>query len=180
MSDISSEYAKALFMLALEKGCSNEYKDALEIVGEAFETNPVYKDFLSTFSIPLEERLKGIEEAFKGAIPTDVLSFLKVLCENKHISEVSVCIEQYIAMHNEVSKISNARVTSALELTKEEKQTLKEKLEKKSGHNMIIEYIVDEGILGGLIVEVDGKIMDSSLKKHLKDIKDVIINERKN
>ena len=174
MSEVIHEYAKALFMLALEKECSKEYKDALELVSGVFDENPVYKDFLSTFAIPLEERLNALDEAFKDSIPREVLSFLKILCEKKHIDEFSECAEQYIAMHDEMEKISNAKVTSAVELTEEEKTNLKENLEKKSGHKMIIEYIVDESIIGGLIVEADGKIMDSSLKKHLKEIKDVI------
>lgn len=174
MSEVIHEYAKALFMLALEKECSKDYKDALRLVSGVFSENPVYKDFLSTFAIPLEERLNALDEAFKDSIPRDVLSFLKILCEKKHIDEFSECAEQYIAMHDEMEKISNAKVTSAVELTEEEKTNLKENLEKKSGHKMIIEYIVDESIIGGLIVEADGKIMDSSLKKHLKEIKDVI------
>ena len=107
-------------------------------------------------------------------VPRDVLSFLKILCEKKRIEEFAECAEQYMAMYDEMEKISNAKVTSAVELTEEEKASLKEKLEKKSGHKMVIDYVVDELILGGLIVEADGKIMDSSLKKHLKEIKDVI------
>ncbi len=174
MSEISSEYAKALFMLALEKECSKEYKDALETVSSVLDENPVYKDFLSTFAIPLEERLNALEEAFKNSIPRDVLSFLKVLCEKKHIEEFSECAGHYMAMYDEMEKISNAKVTSAVELTEEEKTALKEKLENKNGRKMVIEYIVDKSILGGLIIETDGKIMDSSLKKHLKEIKDVI------
>ena len=174
MSEISNEYAKALFMLGLEKECSKDYKEALETVACVFEENPVYKDFLSTFAIPLEERLNALEEAFSNTIPRDVLSFLKILCEKKHIAEVSECAEQYIGMYNEMDKVSTAKVTSAIELTEKEKTALKEKLEKTSGNKMVLEYIVDETILGGLIVETDGKIMDSSLKKHLKEIKDVI------
>ena len=174
MSEISNEYAKALFMLAVEKECSNDYKDALETVSGVFDKNPVYKDFLSTFAIPLEERLGALETAFSNAIPRDVLSFLKILCEKKRIAEFPECAAQYMAMYDEMAKISNAKITSALELTEEEKRALKEKLEKTSGHKMIIEYVIDKSILGGLIVEADGKIMDSSLKKHLKEIKDVI------
>ena len=76
MSEISSEYAKALFMLALEKECSKEYKETLQLVLDVFDKNPVYKDFLSTFAIPLEERLNALDKAFKDSIPKDVLSFL--------------------------------------------------------------------------------------------------------
>ena len=39
---------------------------------------------------------------------------------------------------------------------------------------MVMEYIVDKSIIGGLIIETDGRIMDSSLKKQLKDVKEVI------
>ncbi len=174
MSEISSEYAKALFMLGMEKGCSKDYKDALEMVSGVFDENPVYKDFLFTFGIPLDERLGALEDAFSKDIPREVLSFLKLLCETKHIDEISECVAQYMAMYDEMEKISKAKVTSAVELTQKEKDDLKEKLEKKSGRKMVMEYIVDASILGGLIVETDGKIMDTSLKEHLKELKDVI------
>ena len=43
-----------------------------------------------------------------------------------------------------------------------------------SGHTVMLDLTVDKSILGGIIVEIDGKVMDNSLKKHLKDVKDVI------
>ncbi len=174
MSDVSNEYAKALFMLAAEKGNVKEYKEALGTVVEVFEENSQYPEFLSTFAIPLEERLNALETAFSDRIPRDVLSFLKLLCEKRHIGELSECVEEYNAMYNEICKISNAKVTSAVELSKDKKASLVKKLEKMSGHITVVEYTVDKSIIGGLIVEMDGKIMDSSLRKHLKDVKDVI------
>ncbi len=174
MSEVSNEYAKALFMLAAETGKGKEYKEALDTVSEVFENNPMYPEFLSTFAIPLEERLNALEAAFSDAIPRDVLSFLKLLCEKKHIGEYAECAQHYNALFDEICEVSNAKVTSAVELSEEEKASLTEKLEKISGNKTLIEYIVDKSIIGGLIVEMDGKIMDSSLRKHLKDVKDVI------
>ena len=174
MSDVSNEYAKALFMLATETGNGKEYKEALGIVLEAFEKNPVYPEFLSTFAIPLDERLNALETAFSDRIPRNVLSFVKLLCEKKHIGEFAQCVAEYNAMYDEICDISNAKVTSAVELKDDEKASLIEKLEKISGKKTFVEYTVDKSIIGGLIVEMDGKIMDSSLRKHLKDVKDVI------
>ena len=175
MSDISNEYAKALFMLALENNAREEYKNALELVEEVFSENPKYIEFLSGLAIPLDERLNALESAFADAVPREILSFLKILCEKKHIEEFSDCIEKYYAMDNDINRIVNATVTSAVELSDEEKSSLEEKLEKTSGHKVMIEYVIDESIIGGLIVEMDGKIIDTSLKKHLKDVKDVIL-----
>ncbi|MBO7288863.1 MAG: ATP synthase F1 subunit delta [Clostridia bacterium] len=174
MSEISNEYAKALFFLASEKECAQKYKNALEKVERVFKENPIYLDFLYTFSIPLEERLNALEEAFSDFIPRDVLSFLKILCEKKHIQKFHECAKYYYTLYNEVDKISNVKVISAIELSDKEKVVLKEKLEKRNGKTAVIEYIVDESILGGIVLEADGKIIDSSIKKHLKDMKDVI------
>ncbi|MBO7288550.1 MAG: ATP synthase F1 subunit delta [Clostridia bacterium] len=174
MSEISNEYAKALFMLSSEKECIEEYKNALEKVEEIFKENPMYVEFLYTFAIPLEERLNALEEVFSALLPRDVLSFLKILCEKTHIQKFHECAKYYYALYNEIDKISNVKVTSAIELSDKEKLALKEKLEKKTNKTAVIEYIVDESILGGIVLEADGKIIDSSIKKHLKDMKDVI------
>lgn len=174
MSQISNEYAQALFSLALEKKSALEYKNALEFVKGVFDKNPTYIDFLSTFAITLDERLQALDKAFCDAVPKDVLSFLKILCQKKHITQFYECVEKYNAMYNEMDKVLEAKVTSAVELNDEQKNSLKLKLEKSSGRKVTIEYKLDESVIGGMIVEYDGKIIDSSLKKHLKDIKDVI------
>ncbi len=174
MSDISNEYAKALFVLAGEKECHKDYKKALELVDEVLDKNPAYTELLSTFAIPLDERLKVLEVAFSNSIPKDILSFLKILCEKRHIAEFTECANRYFALYNELDNVSIAKVISAVELTEAQKTALKEKLEKTSAHKMVIDYRVDKSIIGGLIIEIDGKIMDSSLKKHLRDVKDVM------
>lgn len=174
MSGMSSEFAKALFMLASEKDSLHEYRKALELCESAFKENPRYAELLSTFAIPLEERLALIEATFGEAVPRDIVSFLKLMCEKKNIDELDVCAEHYYALYDKACKISVARVTSAAPLTEDEKKSLKERLESADGHVYTLEYIVDESILGGMIIETDGKIIDSSLKRHLKDIKDVI------
>ena len=81
---------------------------------------------------------------------------------------------EYNALLDEVSKVSTARIVSAVELSEDEKMALKNKLEEISGHTILLECTVDKSILGGLIVEIDGKIADASLQRHLKDVKDVM------
>ena len=174
MSNISMEYAKALFMLAVENNSAKSYEEALELVSDVFKENPAYFRLLESYSIPLDERLDVLDKAFSNAIPKDVLSFLKLLCEKRHIDELLECAAQFKDMVSEISKISFAKVTSAVKLSDEEKYLLKEKLEKLSGHIVEMDCVIDKSILGGLIVEMDGKIMDSSLRKHLKDVKEVI------
>ena len=174
MSSVSREYAQALFMLAAEKGMADAFDKDLDVLTDALKENPRYTELLSSPGIALEERLGVIEATFGGSVSRDVVSFLKILCERKHTDEILECVGEYKAMLDESKKISTARVTSAALLDEKQKAALVKKLEMKTGHKVVIEYTRDESIIGGLTIELDGQIMDASLKRHLKDIKDVI------
>ena len=175
MSEISTEYAQALFMLALENDKEENYLQDLCMVNDVLLENPEYKDFLSSPKISLGDRLGALEKAFGETLSRDVLSFLKLLCEKKYIKYFEECKAEYETLVERNKKISNANVKSAVSLNEKEKALIKEKLEKISGHTVNLNCIVDESVLGGLIIELDGKIIDSSLKRQLKDIEGVII-----
>ncbi len=174
MMEISKEYSQALFMLAKENSKEKEYEKALSVVNNAISDNPEYLDFLSSPQVPINERLSALDEAFSKALPEYVLSFVKLLCERGHISSLMACIKEYKKILDFYEKKTIAYVKSALELTEEEKVKLQEKLEKISGRSVILECSVDKSLMGGMIVELDGKVIDGSIKHHLHKVKDVI------
>lgn len=75
-------------------------------------------------------------------------------------------IEELKKRNERVGKI---QITSAVELTDEQKETIQKKLDAKK-----IDFLIDNSILGGLIIEKDGKRQDLSLKKKLNLIKKAI------
>ena len=79
-----------------------------------------------------------------------------------------------MALLDASERISNARVTSAVELTEDEKNRLCKRLCEKLKAEVKIEYFIDEGLLGGLIVEVDGTVIDGSLRHRLREVKEVM------
>ena len=174
MTEMSKEYATALFMLGCELGAEKEYAAALNDIYAAFEESPEYVDFLSSPSIPVKERLDAIEQAFVSAVPENVLSFLQLLCEKGRIRGFSDCVVEYKRLLEFSQQISVANVVSAVALNEDEVQRLKTKLEKMCGHTVKISCSVDESILGGMIVDLDGKVMDGSLRNRLHEVKDVI------
>jgi F-type H+-transporting ATPase subunit delta len=77
-------------------------------------------------------------------------------------------------LYNESKSISWAHVRSAIPLTPEQKTALRLKLEKQSGRNVLLECSTDNTLLGGIVVEMDGKILDGSLRRRLQDVKEVM------
>ncbi len=174
MTELSKEYAQALFMLAKENAKEKEYEEALSVVANAIKENPEYLDFLSSPQIPIKERLSALDEAFLKALPEHILSFVKFLCERGHILSFDACAKEYKKILDFYEQKTIAYVKSALELTEEEKVKLKEKLENTSGRSVLLECSVDKSLMGGMIVEIEGKVIDGRIKHHLHKVKDVI------
>lgn len=174
MTDISKEYASALFALARESGTEQEFSAALALIDRALTAQPEYGLLLSSPNIPLRERLGLLEEAFGAQVPEYVLSFTKILCEKGHIRQFSACVEEYEALHRAMSEVSAARIVSAVELTEEEKAALLKKLTTLSGHTVQPCYEVDGSILGGVVIYMDDRVIDGSLKHKFREIKEVI------
>ena len=174
ITETVKEYAAALFMLSLEEKKGQEFSDQLAIIGEALSENPEYTELLSNPAIAVSERLSALEAAFSASLSEYVMNFLRLLCENGRIGGFFDCRAEFERLLMEHRKASVARVTSVLPLTADELSGLRMKLEKLSGHSIRIENINDKSIIGGLVIEIDGKVIDGSVKGKLADVKEVI------
>lgn len=174
MEEMSKAYGTALFALAKECNAEEEYKNALDKVLSIFRKNPEYIELLVSPSIPKDERIEAVEQAFAGQVPEHIVSFLQILCEKGHIRSFSKCVSEYNSLYDASKRITVAKVTSAVPLTDKEKDSLKQKLEKMSGGSVQLECSTDKTLMGGLLVEMDGKVIDGTLRHRLHEVKDVI------
>ena len=174
MSDRSKEYAEALFALAAETKQEKPYLEALRVVGDALAAEPEYVELLAAPSIPRDERNALLEQAFGAAVPEQVLSFVQLLCAHGMVRSLPDCMEEYHRLYQAAVAMSTAYVTSAVALTEEQQTLLKEKLSAKFGRAIELVCTVDEHLLGGITVQLDGVVLDGSLRRRLQAVKDVI------
>lgn len=174
MTSVTEEYAAALFTLAAEENVKREVAESLEAIRDLCAENPEYPDLLCTPSIPLDERLSLIEAAFGEGMHEYAVSFVKLVCERGHIRELDECIGQYLKLYEASDGIITAYVTSATELDNTERAALTAKLEAKLLRRVELVCDVDTSILGGVIVRVDGAVMDGSLKTKLAEVGGII------
>ena len=174
MSDLSKEYAEALFALAAEMKQEKAYLEALRVVGDAIAAEPDYVDLLAAPAVPAGERAALLEQAFGAAVPEQVLSFVQLLCTHRQIRHLPDCIDEYHRLYQAAVAMSTAYVTSAVALTDEQKAHLAEKLSAKFGRTIDPICTVDKHLLGGITVRIDGVVLDGSLRRRLQAVKDVI------
>lgn len=176
MNDVSKEYSEALFSLAAEESREKEYAEALAVLKGLISENPKFIELLSSPCVSLSERKNVIDTVFNGGdeIETNLASFMKVLCEKGHVGEILDIIDETTKMLKAAEGVSTAYVTSAIELSDAERSALAGKLAKKLGHRVELVCDVDKSLLGGVIVKVDGNIIDGSLRYKLQNIKEII------
>ena len=176
MNDVSKEYSEALFSLAAEESKEKEYAEALAVLKGLISENPKFIELLSSPCVSLSERKNVIDTVFNGGdeIETNLASFMKLLCEKGHVGEILDIIDETIGRLKAAEGVSTAYVTSAIELSDAERSALTEKLAKKLGHRVELVCDVDKSLLGGVIVRVDGNVIDGSLRYKLQNIKEII------
>ena len=180
MNETGKEYAEALFALASEENELEEITASVGTLKELFTEAPEYLEFLSSPAVPVNERTAAIEEAFGNSLPEHTVSFVKLLCERGRIGEIFSCIKEYEALYQYATGLTKAYVTSAAPLSEEQQTALSAKLEKLVGRHVALSLTVDPALIGGLTVEVDGQILDGSLKHRLDELHGMITaNNRK-
>lgn len=173
MADLSKEYASALFSLACEKGIINEIKADIRDVHTVIKESPEYLDVLSSPALTLSNRLSLIDEAF-GEKNEYVISFLKLLCESRNIATLSECINEFFLLITALENRTVAKIYYAFQLTDAQKEKLIKKLKSITNKEIDPIYIEDKDLIGGIKIELDGKVLDGSLSSRLNNIKGVI------
>ena len=174
MTATGNNYAEALFMLAREENNVDAFFESLKTVESVLNENPEYLQFLSTPSIPKSERTAALAAAFETKINEHVLSFLQLLCEHGKAESFFECVEEFTRLREWASGTAVAVVKTAVELNDAQKQSLIDGLSKRTGKTVSLKCVVDTTLLGGITVELDGQLLDGSVKNNLKHAREVI------
>ena len=169
MTTTSKEYAEALFELAAGDRVLEETSDGLVTVISALRQSPEYRALLASAAIGKAERLKALEDAFGGKIPNVLMGVLRMMVSRGHISALDNMVREYEELNRDYRGESTARVLSAVPLKESEAMAIRKELERR-----FVECETDPSLIGGVRVEVDGKVIDGSIRNKLEQIKDVM------
>ena len=170
MTNTAGLYGGSLYDLAKEEGIAREVLEQAVQIRALFRENPAYISLLSEPSISLEERCGLIDKAFGECTEKYLLNFMKLLCERGHLKEYAFCCEEFERRYNEDNHIAKAEARCAVALTDAQKKALTARLEKVTGKTVHLTAVVDPSVIGGLLVSIDGKQLDGTLKGRMDSL----------
>lgn len=169
---ISKTYGDALFETAMEKQTIDSLFEEAEVVLDAFAQNPKLSELMTHPKILKEEKLQIVEEIFKGRVSDEMTGFLVIIVKKDRFGEIRNILEYFISRVKEYKNIGVAHVTTPMELTATQKEAVKAKLlETTSYEEMEIHYDVDAALIGGMVVRIKDRVVDSSVATKLEELK---------
>ncbi|PWE32202.1 F0F1 ATP synthase subunit delta [Maritimibacter sp. 55A14] len=172
---IASRYATALFELALEDKKLPALESDIAAIAEAMDSSADLRDMIASPAYTRDDKASAIKAlAGKMEIGPLTANTLALMAEKGRLFVLPQLVSQVraaIAAHKgEVT----AEVRSAKPLTKAQSEKLAKTLKSRVGKDVKINATVDESLIGGLIVQVGSKMIDSSISSKLSKLQNAM------
>ncbi len=167
---VSKTYGEALYELAMESGEDRALAlmDEIRCVEEILESNPQFDVFLKHPGIPKQDKLEVVENVFKGHVSDELAGLLEIVVSKERYGDLQSIFAYFTDRVKEQQKIGVAYVTTAVELDGAQKKAVERRLLETSGYRkMEMHYRVDASIIGGMVIRINNRVVDSSIRTKL-------------
>jgi F-type H+-transporting ATPase subunit delta len=171
-------YAKSLLELATERKVAEETGQELLAIRQVMEGNREFAEYLRDPGISRQEKIATINRIFGGRASDLVLKFLGVLGEHDRLRLLVEIENAYADLYEEQVGNVEVDVTSVSALSAEQVELVRQRVSTALGKNAVVHQYVDESILGGLVLRVQDKMIDASVRYQLKAIHDRLLSHR--
>jgi F-type H+-transporting ATPase subunit delta len=169
---VTGRYAKSLIDLALEKNSLEQvHQDALFLQRVCRGS----RDLVAVLRSPVisaDKKLRILEQVSAGRIGPLTGAFNALLVRKGRESQLPEIIDDFLEQYNRIMDIHTVKLTTAARVGEDLQNTLRDKIKRDlSLENVVLESGVNEDLIGGFTLEFDGKMVDASVARELKDIR---------
>lgn len=177
MTEFGREYGEGLYTLCAEEKIDQDVQKELLALKQIFRENEDFVKLLGNLSISKEERVAIADAALKGQVHEYVLNFIKILVERGAVHAFSECVSTYQDCFNRDHQVSVAEVTTAKALSEAQRKQLLNRLKAMTGKEVVIKETIDPSVMGGVLLQMDGKRYDNTIRHRLTAIKQTMTGD---
>lgn len=167
----ATTYGEALFALSVEESKTDVLLEEARAVINSFETNAELSKLLNHPKVDKEEKKRFIEDVFGKFVSKDMTGLLVLMVAKDRQLNIVDALRYFEAKVLEYKKIGKAVVMTAKPLSDEWKEKVLNKLLATTEYvSFEITYIVDESLIGGMVIRIGDRVVDSSIKTKLDEL----------
>lgn len=165
---VDTTYGNALFELALEQKKIDELYDEVKVLINVLKENDELIKLLNHPRINKDEKKQIVRNTFDGKVSSELTGLITMVVDKDHISDIVGILEYFLKLVKKEKNIGVVSVTSAVALSDVQKANIEKRLiETTSYTSLETEYKVDESLIGGLVIRIEDRVVDSSIKSKL-------------
>ena len=172
-------YARSLLELANERDQAEEIGREMAAVREVTEQNPTFAAFLADPGIGATERTATIEKVFRGRASPLVMNFLGVMNNHGRLRMLGAVAQAFTDLLDEQLGNVEVDVTVSQRLTPDQLEQVRQRVSAALGKNAIVHQYVDENIIGGLVLRVEDRLIDASVRYQLEAMRERLLAARR-
>jgi len=171
LNSVTTPYAEALLQVVNENSQTEEMVSEVKQLLELISDSPELEQALSSPILETDAKKKVIIEIFSNKVNSSLLNFLKLLADRQRIGILTSILDRFLEIYRENSKIALATVTSAVELTDEQKGLITKKIINIAGTEKLeLVTKIDPSLIGGFVASVGSKVIDASLASQIRKL----------
>lgn len=166
---LAGRYADALLELAAETGAVESVEADVKRLRDVLAESADLQRFIASPAFSRDEHVQGVGAVLdKAEIGEITRKFVLLVAANRRLFALDAIFECVLAKLAARRGEVTAAVTSAKELTAKQKDALAKALKTATGREVALDLAVDPKVLGGLVVQIGSRMVDSSLRSQLQ------------
>ena len=172
---IANVYATALYEASVESKSVDKVKDDVVKLQNLLNENDDFGGYLEN---PLWSQQDKSDVLIKTAevlgLSKETLNCLDVVVENNRISDLKLILNGFEKIYNQKNGVEKVSVETVKKLSVKQDAKLKKVIENLLGKKVLIDYVINPKILGGLRVQCGSKMFDNSLINKLNYLENIM------
>lgn len=164
----TKQYINSFYDACNESEFNKTLKEAEFLRSNIFDVKKLLMDPNITW-LDKEKKLK------ENSISDKLINFLKIICINHDIKRIDNILKCFLDLLNQKADIEEVLVTTSEKLDSNVREKIITELSNKLNKKIILKEIIDEKIIGGIIIKINDKLYDNSIISKLNKLKNNLI-----
>ena len=178
-SPAAGAYAQALIELARDLVQAEELGQNLSAVAQMVKSDDLIRLFFADPSITPEDRAEVIQKTLSAQSSELFVNFVGLLNRKNRLTLLGEIATAYREMLDRKQNIIRVQAMVAQKLDDADLASVQQRVSAALGKTAIVEQIIDDGIIGGLVLQVGDKIIDGSVKAQLEAMRKQLLAAKK-
>lgn len=167
--EILERYAQALLSLAQDSNILDQVGNDINSILDVLKNSPDLQEFLNNPLIKLSDKKAVLNRILGDSVHPYTRNFVQVLVDRRRIMFLEGICKEFQALLRKLNQTVLAEVTSARELTDDQKNSLREKVLAMTGARQVeLETRIDPELIGGVVIRIGSQVIDASLRGQLR------------